>query len=77
MGDVGEMYRELREDRKEKGKNNLAFFNKDGWQKHTDYHYSRTIKGKRLDYWPSKKKFQYEGKIMTGDVFSFIKKHDA
>lgn len=37
-----------------------------GWTKHTQWHWSRMIDGKRLDYWPSRKKFQYEGKVMRG-----------
>jgi len=24
-----------------------------GWTKHTEYHWSRTVGGKRLDYWPT------------------------
>ena len=42
------------------------------WTKHTDFHWSRTVAGKRLDYWPSRKKFQYNGKVMRGDVYKFI-----
>jgi hypothetical protein len=34
----------------------------DGWTKHTDHHWSRIINGKRLDYWPSTCKWQYDGK---------------
>lgn len=37
-----------------------------GWTKHTDYHWSRTVRGKRLDYWPSRKKWQYDGKVLRG-----------
>lgn len=37
-----------------------------GWTKHTQWHWSRTIDGKRLDYWPSRKKFQWQGKVMRG-----------
>lgn len=51
-----------------------------GWQKHTPYHWSRTVAGKRLDYWPSRNKYQYGGKVLHGDVQTFIKrmeqKHD-
>ena len=42
------------------------------WTKHTDYHWSRNLAGKRLDYWPSRKKFQYAGKVMRGNVSKFI-----
>lgn len=43
-----------------------------GWTKHTEWHWSRTVAGKRLDYWPSRKKFQYAGKVMRGDIQQFI-----
>ena len=44
------------------------------WTRHTEYHWSRTVAGDRLDYWPSRKKFQYRGKVMRGDVAAFIAK---
>lgn len=43
-----------------------------GWTKHTEYHWSRRVAGHRLDYWPSRKKFQYEGRVRRGDVQAFI-----
>ena len=50
-----------------------AISNDDGkWTKHTDYHWSRTVAGSKLDYWPSRKKWQYLGKVKRGDVYSFI-----
>lgn len=45
-----------------------------GWTKHTEFHWSRMVYGKRLDYWPSRKKFQYNGKVMRSDVQAFIRK---
>lgn len=51
--------------------------NDGGWSVHTDYHWSRIVAGKRLDYWPSRKKYQYEGRVMRGDVMRFIKKLEA
>ena len=30
------------------------------------------VAGHRLDFWPSRKKFQYRGKVRRGDVFKFI-----
>lgn len=45
-----------------------------GWTKHTEDHWSRTVGGKRLDYWPSRKKWQYEGNIRRGDVWAFIRR---
>lgn len=37
-----------------------------GWTKHTEYHWSRALNGERLDYWPSRKKFQFRGKVVRG-----------
>lgn len=37
-----------------------------GWTKHTRYHWSRTVNGNRLDYWPSRKKYQFKGKVKRG-----------
>ncbi len=40
--------------------------NDGGWTEHTKYHWSRTVDGHRLDYWPSRKKWQYKGKVKRG-----------
>ena len=48
-----------------------------GWTKHTEFHWSRTLAGHRLDYWPSRKKFQYRGKVRRGDVQALIRKHEG
>lgn len=48
-----------------------------GWTVHTEYHWSRMVAGRRLDYWPSRKKFQYRGKVRRGDVMAFISKEDG
>lgn len=37
-----------------------------GWTKHTQWHWSRTVNGERLDYWPSRKKFQWRGQVNRG-----------
>lgn len=50
--------------------------NDGGWTIHTDYHWSRIVNGCRLDYWPSRKKFQFKGKVQRGDVLAFIKKQE-
>lgn len=54
---------------------NAAHEKDDGlWTKHTDYHWSRKVNGKRLDYWPSRSKFKLAGWTYpkTGDVMEFI-----
>jgi hypothetical protein len=45
-----------------------------GWTKHTDWHWSRMVDGHRLDYWPSRKKFQYQGRVMRGDVMRIVRR---
>lgn len=44
-----------------------------GWTQHSPYHWSRTLNGKKLDFWPSKDKWMYDGKKWSGDVDDFIK----
>ena len=73
MGDVGEAFKALKEHRKKKRQENLKNANPDGWTKHNDYHWSRTLNGKRLDYWPGRNKFMYDGRVMTGGINGFIK----
>lgn len=47
------------------------------WTRHTEYHWSRDLCGKRLDYWPSRNKFQWnKGRIIVGDVFGFIRNRE-
>ena len=36
------------------------------WTKHTVHHWSRQVNGERLDYWPSRKKFQWAAKLCEG-----------
>lgn len=43
-----------------------------GWTKHTEFHWSRMVAGNKLDYWPSRKKFQYKGKVRRGNVLEFM-----
>ena len=74
MGDVGDDYKALKELNDERKKRNLESASKDGWYLHTEYHWSRTLNGKRLDYWPSRNKWQYDGRVMCGDVVAFINK---
>ena len=43
-----------------------------GWFKHSEFHWSRYVNGQRIDYWPSRKKFMYNNKVLLGDVMKFI-----
>ena len=77
MGDMGEVFNALRALDKTRRKANYEKANPEGWTMHTDYHWSQELNGKRLDYWPSRRKFQYAGRLMTGDVAAFIAKRTA
>ena len=63
--------------KRERGMRNLAAADPTGWTIHTDHHWSRTLAGQRLDYWPSRHKFQYGGRVMTGDVRGFIARRET
>ncbi len=72
-----EDFKFLKQLNKDRKKRNLEGASKEGWNLHTEWHWSRTLNGKRLDYWPSKNKFQYNGKVMCGDVDGFIRKRQS
>ena len=76
MGDMAEVFNAMREADKERKALNFSKADPTGWTKHTEYHWSRKLNGKRLDYWPSRNKFQYEGRVMCGDVQGFIRKRE-
>ena len=72
-GDMGDFWRDMRTSDKKRRYDNLSKADPVGWVKHTDYHWSRVLNDNRLDYWPSRNKFQYQGKVYCGDVVGFIK----
>lgn len=80
MSEEGEFYRQLDEYYAAKRANNLKKAQAESvipWEKHTEYHWYYFLNGKKLDYWPSKNKFMYEGKVMVGDVIGFIKNKEV
>ena len=77
MGDMKGVFDGLKQADKERRHRNLGAADPTGWKRHTEYHWSRKLNGKRLDYWPSRNRFQYEGRVMTGDVEGFIRKREA
>lgn len=74
--EISEYFRDHKEYHKERRERNLKNANPEGWKIHTEYHWSRQLNGKRLDYWPSRNKFQYEGRVMVGDVKGFIRNRE-
>lgn len=82
MSDRDEIWDALKEHSKTKFDNDRALFlaqaaehDDGGWTKHTEYHWSRMLDGHHLNYWPSRKKFQYRGKVRRGNVYDLIRKH--
>lgn len=43
------------------------------WTEHEPWHWTAMLNGERIDYWPTKKKWRYEGEIQTGDIVKFVK----
>lgn len=43
------------------------------WRKCSHHHWQTTIQGEVLDYWPSKRKFRFQGETRVGDVNKFFK----
>lgn len=77
MSDMGEVFRVMKEQDKERKQRNLAAADPTGWTKHTEHHWSRMVAGKKLNYWPSRNKFQYAGeRVMVGDVVGFIRNQE-
>lgn len=43
------------------------------WRKCSPHHWQTTIQGEVLDYWPSTRKFRFQGETRVGDVNKFFK----
>lgn len=74
MGDIGDYWREHREHRSKKSLENFMQADPTGWKHHTILHWYKDLLGERLDFWPTKKKWRYKNKTMTGNVNEFIAK---
>ncbi len=62
MSDMGDMYRDMREHRKQRRHARLDAFDPEGWNRFTDYHFWKKLKKGRLEYWPSTRTYRYNGK---------------
>ena len=74
--DTREVFDMMREHDRKRRQANLNRADPTGWKIHTDYHWSRTLAGSRLDYWPSRNRFMWRGRVMTGDVDGFIRNRE-
>ena len=76
---MGEVFRELNESTKNKKARRLEEAQPlaKHFTKHTEYHYSTTLNGQRLDWWPSTSRWQYKNEVIYGGVkelLGFLKK---
>jgi hypothetical protein len=79
MGDMGEVFNAHKKRDKRRRSRNLAHAEQvdDGrWAKHTEHHWTTTLNGERLHYWPSRNKFMHRGKVMCGDVHGYIRNRE-
>jgi len=53
MGDMGDIFRDMKEAKKERKEKRLKNADDTGWSKHTTYHWYRETPRGRLSYWPS------------------------
>lgn len=66
MSEVGEIYRAMREAERAERAARLAATDTTGWTRHSEHHFSRMVRGRRLSWWPSTQKAQYNGKMFYG-----------
>ena len=76
MGDMAEVFREMDKLDKERRYRNLANADPTGWAIHTEWHWSRLLCGERVDYWPTKNKWRWLGKMYHGDIKGFIRNRE-
>ena len=76
MGDMREAFDEMKAADKERKRRNLerAESSEVDWVEHTDVHWSTTLQGDRLDYWPSTTRFRWRNRSYQGGVEGFIRK---
>lgn len=74
---MGAIFRDWKSAKQKRKAQNLAVADPTGWHKHTDHHWSRMVGGKKLDYWPSTRKWMYEGRVMHGNLDGFIRKRES
>ena len=80
MGDMGDLYNDMKADakaRKQRKLEQAESMDFSDFRKHTPWHWSRTLKAGRLDYYPTKDKWIYD-KTYYGspdDLRHFVEKH--
>lgn len=72
MGDMGEIFRDMKERKKAIKQSRHLSADSYGWKKHTEYHWFRYVDGNKLEYWPSTGLCMYQGRKCNIDS-RFIK----
>jgi len=67
--ETAEYHKQLRQQRLAR---NEATYDLSNWKQHTPYHWGRTVKGKKLDFWPTKDKWMYDGKVRVGGLYFWL-----
>jgi hypothetical protein len=67
MGDMAEVFRAMKKADQERRRKRVIYANPEGWRQHTQWHWSTTLLGDHLDYWPSKCKWLWRGQIYYGN----------
>jgi hypothetical protein len=88
MGDVGDFWRDVHAARKAAGlparrrvrpraeapsRQQLRQFAQAGFEQKGEWHWQMRLAGDLLDYWPSRGKWQWRGKISTGPWSELVK----
>lgn len=71
-----EAFKIMKEHHRQRRKKNLENADPTGWHQYTEYHWWCWLNGAKLQYWPSRNKFMYKGKVMVGDVDGFIRNQE-
>ena len=66
MGDMGDIWHEVKKDSRSRKQNNLDNFNLDSWNKHNRYQFYKKIDNKVFTYYPSTKCLVFENKSYKG-----------
>lgn len=83
---MGDMFREMREEKQARRHANLVEAeqsleaDRDMWTQHNSHHYSLMLQGKKLQYWPSANRWNWNGKSFTGkyhDLKAFIRNRQS
>lgn len=62
-------------DRARKQKNLGGAFDDGNWTKHSEFHWTRMLQGRKLQYWPSTNKFQHgTARVQFGGIEGYIKR---